>query len=896
MFVFLSCSILYSRVHLYGQTEVRGKLVDTLLFKDRSNASIAFLDKDSTIAQFTRAKKDGAFVLKNVHPGEYRVFISHPSYMVYSAFINVRYGYPLDMGAVYLSPKPDTLPPFVVGPRYILPKIHGDTLEYNTANIKTRINANVEELLRRLPGVQVDENGSITVNGRRIERLLVDGADFFSSDPTMATKNLNADMISKVQVLDKKSDQAQFTGIDDGKTTRTINLTLKEDSKRAYFLKTGMAGDMEGYYNLDGVFGSFDGKRQLALLAMTANIGASGFYGSVGGFSGGIGMTSGSDPLGASAGIGVPRTMGAGIHYADKWPASDGRLLAEYSFIRSSTNPLSSNYLRQTLRDSIYIQRQLAWSSNMQVQHTLNGNFGFNPDSVSSLRLTWGGNNMESNNTYYSLDSSSMNDRLLNDSRRTIRSDVMNREIHGTIMYQLRAHKVRGRNLSVSTGISQQDNSTNGHLFNINHFFFPNGSMGMVDTVDQRKVFNNGLLQLNGELSYTEPLWRSLVLGIVYGVVFNQSHSYQETFALGSGKYDLLVDSLSNRYAYNSLSHHVTINLQGDLKRLKYVIGGQVQDYRYKQTDEIKSTVQRQQYINLAPRANLYYSLNHSSSLNFVYTGNTIQPSITQLQPVQNNNDPLHVVIGNPYLRPGFFHNVELNFESIRATMINASLHWDITTNGVSTRVVTDSLGKQITQAVNVNGTQNTKLYIGLSRNIRSLGLDAGLTTIFNYGRAINYVNDVLSNNINYRPMMELWMKKFVDKKYSFSITSAYGYSFSRSSINPGAPIHYWTQRQYAQLAISPTVSMAVSTGIRYDWRQKLDASDRKNATMIWDAGIEESFLKNRLNLSWRINDILGQNSGINRTTSANQLRETVQNILGRFWMLSASWRFVHKR
>jgi len=144
--------------------------------------------------------------------------------------------------------------------------------------------------------------------------------------------------------------------------------------------------------------------------------------------------------------------------------------------------------------------------------------------------------------------------------------------------------------------------------------------------------------------------------------------------------------------------------------------------------------------------------------------------------------------------------------------------------------------------------------------------------------------------------MMELWIKRFVEKKYSFSTTSAYGYSFSVSSINPGASNHYWTQRQYVQLSIFPIESVTISTGIHYDWRQKLDASDRKNATMICDAGIEETFFKNRLSLSWHINDILNQNSGINRAISANQLSETVQNVLGRFWMLSASWRFVHKR
>ena len=232
----------------YGQSPgsptggAAGRIQDSTLNRSCPLVVVAILNRDSTLLQFTRTRKDGSWSFRGIPAASYLLFISHPSYSDYTARLVIKVDSITDLGTLFLQPKADTLAAVIVTPRNPPVRMRGDTLEYNVANVKMKINATVEELLSRLPGVQIDENGGITVNGQRVQRLLVDGEDFLSGDPTIVTKNFNADMIARMQVLDKKSSQAEFTGVDDGQRTKTVNLVLKDDAKRGYFVK-GEAGD-----------------------------------------------------------------------------------------------------------------------------------------------------------------------------------------------------------------------------------------------------------------------------------------------------------------------------------------------------------------------------------------------------------------------------------------------------------------------------------------------------------------------------------------------------------------------------------------------------------------------------------------------------------------------------
>ncbi|HWK02177.1 MAG TPA: outer membrane beta-barrel protein [Puia sp.] len=874
---------------------IKGRVRDTALNKDCPLAVIAVLQPDSTLLEFTRSRKDGSFSFHGLPAGQYRILVSHPSYSEYSRILTVSDHTVTDLGTLALSPKADTLTAVVVTPKTVPPRMNGDTLEYNTAHMKLKVNANVEELLARLPGVQIDQNGGITVNGQKVQRLLVDGEDLFGGDPTIVTRNFNADMIAKVQLLDKKSAQTEFTGIDDGQRTKTLNLSLKEDSKRGYFVKLEAGGDPQGYYNANGLLGSFKRRRQFAALGMVANNGNTGFSGAMGDLGAGLNVGGGTnDALGASAGGGIPQVIGGGMHYADKWNGNEDHLVGNYQYGRLVTHPVSSSRTEQVLSDSIYIQNQQSSSANNQVQHGLNADYDYIPDSLSAFRFSLGGVDMQGHNEFTATGNSLFNDTLVNDSYRKIHDDVTTQNFRGSIMWRIRARKKAGRNFSILAGMAEQDNTTKGYLYSLNNFYHPDGTLQSADTVDQRKVITTNGLFVNSSINYTEPLWKNAVLGFSYGLSFNKSQSLQSTYNKGDGKYEDYIDSLSNHYQNNVLTQRATLNLQVNDKLFGYTIGGDILHYSYRQMDLLKDSLLKYQYLNFAPRINARYNINPYTGFSFDYGGNTQQPSITQLQPVQNNNDPLHVVLGNPDLHPSFSHHFGLGFHNLRPLVINLGLNYGFTTNSISTKTYTDTLGRQISQAVNVSGSNNAGLYFSINKKIKPVDLDLGFNTNLSYGRSVNYIGQDLSNNDNYNVGGGLSLSKYVAEKYSFSVNSNVNYSYSRSSINTGVLTQYWTQSQNAQFSVFPIRDFEINTNAYYNWRQKTSVFDQNNSTFLWNAFINRNFFSNRLALRWQVNNILNQNAGISRSDYINTHSESNFNVIGRYWMLTATYRFMN--
>lgn len=769
-----------------------------------------------------------------------------------------------------------------------------DTLEYNTTNVKLNSNANIEELLSRLPGVKIDQNGGITVNGQKIQRLLVDGEDLFASDPSIVMRNFNADMISKVQVLDKKSSQSEFTGVDDGQITKTINLSLNKNKKKGYFTKMEAGANPQGYYNCNGLLGSFKGSRQFAALGAAANTGNNGFSGTIGDL--GTGLTvSGApiDALHASTMGGIPRIHGGGLHYANKWNDNEGHLAGNYQYGQLVTNPVSSSRTEQILPDSIYVQNQQSKSMNNQEQQHLSVDYDYIPDTISALKFSLAGKNMQGHNEYASNGNSAFNGNIVNNSLRTIHSDVQNQSFNSNFMWRIRGKKKKERVFSILAGIAKQDNTTKGYLFSLNNFFNSNGNLKSSDTTDQRKTFNTTSLILNGSFSYTEPLWKNAVLGFSYGVSFNKSQSLQSTYNKGDGKYEIYVDSLSNHYENNLLTERATVNLQVNDKTLDYTIGGDILHSSYRQVDLLKNGIQRYRYFNFAPRINAKYSLTAFKGFNFNYNGSTEQPAITQLQPVQNNNDPLHVTIGNPKLFPSFSHDFAVNFYNFKPVVLNVGMNFGLTTNSISTRVSTDSLGRQISQAVNVNGSRHSGLYFSINKKLKNIDLDISFNTNLSYSRSVSYIGNLLSNNDNYNTGGELSLSKYVPDKYNFSINSGVTYTYSQSLINTGVQTRYWTQAQNFQLSIFPIKNLEINTNGYYNWRQKTSTFDQNNSMILWNAFINKLFLRSRIALRCQVNNILNENTGITRNIYINQISESNFNVIGRYWLFSVTYQFT---
>jgi hypothetical protein len=869
--------------------DVQGRLADSNLERGCPSAVVAILNSDSSLVRFTRTKKDGSWSIRGISAGSYLILTSHSSYADFMARISIKGDSIIDLGTLYLQPKSDSLAAVVVTPRNPRMHIQGDTLEYNTTNVKMKVNATVEELLKRLPGVEVDQNGNITINGVPVQHLLVDGEDFFGGDPTIVIKNFNADMIAKIQFLDKKSSQAEFTGVDDGQRTKTVNLVLKEDAKKGYFVKGEVGAGLQGYDNINGMLGSFRGPRQLAVLAMTANNGNTGFSGEGAGLS----VGSASDALGASADGGIPQVKGLGAHYADKLNENEDHVSGNVSFGFMSTRPFSSSLTQQTLPDTVYTQAQSSSSVNFSNQQRLNADYDYRPDSLRAFRFSVGGAKAAGNNQYVSTGSSSFNDTLVNNSQTNIWSITSNDQFNGTVMWRIRARKKKARNFSVTAGMSNQSNTSSGYLYVLNNFYQPDGRLLSIDTTDQRKVISSSNRNLNGNLNYTEPLWKNTVLAVRYNLNFNQSETQQSTFGKDDGKYLDLVDSLSNHYRNNVLSQTVTINLQGTGRPLTYTLGGDIQRYSNLQENVQTDSTLKYQYTTLNPRVDARYAITKEQGISFNYSANTQQPSITQLQPVQNNINPLYITLGNPNLRSSFSQDFGLGFNMVKPIFFNIGLHYGYTTNSISTRVYTDSLGRQISQPVNVSGSENGGLNLGMNHKFKGSGIDLGGNVNLNFGRSVNYVGDILSNNDNLNAGGGLSIGKYVADHYSIRLNANANYSSTVSSVNPSLSTRFWTQSHSFELSWFPIPGLELNTTGNYGWQEKTATFTGNNWTFFWNAFVSKNFLQNRLVVKWRVNDILGENAGIGRSISGNTTTQTTSNIVGRYWMISVSYRLI---
>jgi Outer membrane protein beta-barrel family len=878
---------------LFGQVSGWVKEKDTK--RGYTGASIMLLRADTSLLAQTQSRQEGKFVLSDrLHPGDYIVFVSAPGFeSIYQKLLAID-SLPIDVGILLLLPKSDSLQAVTVRPSALRPKFKGDTIEYNTSNIKMRPNAAVEEMLGRLPGLQIDASGNITYNGEKISRLLVDGEDFFGADPTLVTRNFDASRIDKVQVLDRKSDQAVFTGIDDGSRTKTLNLIMKQDSKNGYFGKVEGGADMQGKYSVDELLAEFKQFEQIAVAGFMSNTGSLGFNADLGESFGGIFFNNNtSDPLGASAGIGIPRFLGSALHYANTWAGSSDHLLGNYQYSSLYTRPVTTSLSIQTLPDSVYGQYRQSHSTNKQQQHWAFATYDVTLDSLSAIRIGSYGSSTLAENQYGDTALSTFNGVNANTSLRTIRDNVSRQNLHFDANYRLRARHHPGKVFSISASWSGTNSTTSGYVYSIDRFFQPNGVLESLDTTDQRKLIADQTINAGGGLSYSEPLSPKTTLGFSYGLNYTGDNEFQGTYGRGDGKYSFYIDSLSSHLQPKTINQEASVNLQGGDNRLSYIFGTGFQRYSYIQKDLRADSTSCYKYWNIVPHAQLRFTLNHFTNFFLEYTAAPQPPTIAQLQPIINNSNPLSITLGNPRLKPGFNQNWRFIFSRISKWIYGVNLNFGLTSNSISSRTIIDALGQQVSQPVNVDGGKTGGVIFSLRKQL--LGLDLGLNLGESFARSFNYLNSELNQTDSYTETGGFSAGYYSAEKYAFQLKTKFSYFDTRSSVNVGAPIRYWTQSHSGNLTLFFIRGFELHTDATYNWEQATSSFTGSTSVLLWNASILHNFLANRLVIKFQANNLLNANAGISRTNSANLNSQSTTNILGRYWLFCATYHFDHQ-
>ncbi|MEO8172604.1 MAG: outer membrane beta-barrel family protein [Sediminibacterium sp.] len=896
------------------QPVLKGNISDTAAKQNLEHALITLLRaKDSTLYKFGRADAKGNFEIKNLVPGKYKLVITAPSYADYGDDITVTNNPLIDLGKIGLITKAHLLEDVVVRQQIAAVRLKGDTMEFRADSFKVRAGANIEEMLRTVPGFQVDKDGKITAYGEKIEKVLVDGEEFFGDDPTMATKNLDAAAVDRFQVFDKKSDQAAFTGVDDGQKKKTINFKLKDSYKRGMFGKLEAGGGPDDKWNNSLMANAFKAKRKISFYGIMSSTGKTGLgweemsqYGDAAGSSFAVTMMDGNtamaiggggDELGA--GQGIPKSWSAGINYSNKFNEDKQSLNGSYKYGKVITEGTGATRAQSILPNNLFFNNQESSSYSDRERNSINASLDLMFDSSFSGKVTVRGYKGTSR-TRSLLHTESLDayGNQVNDGNR-VNSSTADEQMLSTSVLLRKRFKKPGRTFSINFDQRYTETNSEGFLFAKNDYYNKTATPFKSDTTDQEKI--NGRLDktIGARAVYTEPLTKSLTMELSYGL--SQSNSESKLLSYdksGSGKYDNLNKTYSNSYAYDILTNTAGMTLQYTSKKYQASIGGNVSQADIKQTELIKDSVSKFAYKNFFPRANLTYKFNPNRRLSFNYNGSTRQPTIQQIQPVSDNTNPLNIQIGNPNLRQEFNHSFFMyynDFKVLKERGINANISYSTTVDAIRNATVTDTLNKTRYQYINIDGNYSYNGRIGYSQKIPKLWA-ISFNTSYYYTKSVSssYINGLLNHSHYAAHNLSLGLYKYVDKKFDLNLSHTFSYNLSHSTIRPDVNNNYWNMTTYAGFNVQLPGGFEISQNMSANLRERTAVFTTNNNVINWNAYVAKKISKDKKSeIRFSAFDILDQNKGVNRTTSAVTVTEVTTETLHRYFLLSLVWSFT---
>ncbi len=914
---YLLLIILGSAIVGYAQKgSVKGIVYDSLAKQPVPGATISVMDqKDSSLVTFSMSGDNGRFELHGLPNGNFRLLITHVNYHNSStAFSITDQQREIDFGELGIADRNKVLDEVVVTSEAPPITMVGDTIQYNAGSFKTVPNANVEQLLKKLPGVKVDKDGTVRAQGEKVSRVLVDGKEFFGNDPKIATRNLPADAVDKVQVYDKQSDQAQLTGFDDGNYEKTINLKLKKDRKKGLFGKVsagaGTDERYEGRFNVN----SFKGARQLSAIGMGNNTNAEGFsFMDILNFSGALNQMrqaggggnisiSLSDDDAAAIGLnlngnsGINTTWAGGINYNN---IIGSKLDLQSNYFYNRFNPVvKSHLLRQNIvpgGNTFYTED--GYSDNLSNSHRANFNALVQIDSSSSIRIQPAFSYQHSRNITNKAYSTS------NDAGDFVNSgfsdNVSHREgynFSNSIFYR-KKFKHRGRTLSLLLNTSLNNNDGDGSQYAVTNYYTA-GSVYRRDTINQHNDNSSDLRGYSARATYTEPLWKRTLLEFSAGYSFTKNTSDKTTYDYnqGSGKFDQLNSLLSNNYQNEYSYTNAGLRMRKVGKKYNYSLGATWQraELTGKIISDVKDSVISKQFVNILPNATFRYNFTRYKNLSFYYSATTNQPSASQLQPVPDNSNPLYVKLGNPDLKQEFTHAVRTNLSLVNPFK-NRNFFFNLNGQLTQNKIVNfDSLdlttGIRKTKPVNVNGVYNFNLSMSYNMPLRFLkgGLELGSSV--GTGKSRQFVN-LASNTIHTwsaGPFTRITSNP--TDKLSMEIGANYSFNRTHYSLSSGRNAQYLSQEYSASVEWQLPASFTLATDFSYFLNSQRAEGFNTNVP-IWNASISKQFLKySRGEIKLAATDLLNRNTGISRTTNQNYIEDKQVNILRRFFLLSFTY------
>lgn len=780
-------------------------------------------------------------------------------------------------------------------------KVKEDTIEFAADAYKTAPNAVVEDLLKRLPGVEVGSDGKITSNGKEVTKILIDGKEFFADDPKVASKNLPVNMIDKLQVVDRKSDLARITGVDDGEEETVINLTVKKGMKNGWF------GNAEAGYGTDSRYkGSFNVNRfwndnQITLLGGINNINEPGFTDGASGrfrrFGGSNGLTT-SKALGVNFNVGNKEIfrVGGDVMYS----YTDQRTIThqdrKYKFNDSTSSFISDKYARDrghNVRADLRIQWKPDTLNTLEIRPTMSYNSSRSFASDSSLKLA--GDALRTPVTNSRNISSSKGDSW---------------EFGVNVIYNHRFASRPGRSFSVNARFRSSNVHEYEDSWSRNLFYLMNDSLELYDQYMSNHTWSN---TAQARLSWTEPLgnprngnFLTLAYNIQYRwnnadrLTYDNADPFTDPSQFGAARQGELIfnESLSNSFRNHYMNQDVRLGFKHVSRTQTLDVGVSLVPQRSSSHDLIDSArdIPVRTTFNFAPYLRYRWKIAKQSSLNIDYRGRSSQPSMSQLQPVADMSDPLRVTIGNPNLDPTFTHNLRLRFQDFNAEAqrsIMAMLFANMVQNSIVSRTTFYSTtGGRVTTYENVNGVWSAFGMFMFSMPFSGLRtLQFNVHTGARYQHNVGFNNNLrnTSSSINWDIAPSLaWRPDYLElelrPRYSLQSTSNTVKSGNERNLHSYGGMFYAAYNSPFGLTLNSDLNFTATSGYSdgFDTRQ-----------WVWNASIGYQFLRDRnATVSLKAVDILNQTKRVIHNDTGNYEDDTRYNTLGRYVMVTLSYRF----
>ncbi|WP_316833326.1 outer membrane beta-barrel family protein [Pedobacter nutrimenti] len=907
---------------LYAQNgyAIKGFVVDTAYTARLVNSSVSVWNaKDSTLVKYSRVGSNGSFSVPALRPGNFILLVTYPGYADYwEKFSLDSVKKEKDFGKVNLLLKANLLSAVEIKGAVNAVKMNGDTTEFNADSYIIQPNSKVEALLKQLPGVQVSKDGKITAQGKAVDKVLVDGEEFFGDDPTLVTKNIRGDMVDKVQLYDRKSEQASFTGIDDGQRAKTINLKLKEGKKNGAFGKVNAGLATDKMYEGQATYNRFRGKRKFGLYGNMANtgnqMGMSSFDMSSlddmdfsGGGGGMVTMVGGmGEDLdtfdGGYGGQGIPLSRAGGLHYDNKWNSGKESVNGNYKVNNMNVEGTRNVQTQNNYADRITKSNSDEAYTNSSFGQKLDGKYAIKLDSMTNLKVSFGASLKHSETqNIFSESTFREDDTKLNASDRNLDNKTNGKAFRTSVLWTRKFQK-KGRTLSFNVSENITQNHANGFLKSQNRFYDKKGVLlpDSTENTDQYKTNKSNSAVFNSNLAYSEPITASFAAQVNYGLNVNNSSQDRRSYnASTPGEYTVLDSLFSNNYKLDQLTN--TAGLMFNYRKEKSVLnfGTRLVAVKFEQKNVFTDESIKRNFVNWSPQLNYQYMMSPQKSLRFSYGGQTSQPGIDQIQPVRVNTDPLNITIGNPNLKPSFNNNFSIGYNSFKllssqALMVNGS--YSFTMNPIMVNTVRDeTTGKSIYQAVNLTEKNNTNygLNIGFGSAVKALDMNANVNLSANGSTNYSFLNSELNQTKSYGFSANLNLMKAKESKYNFNLDFSPNYNISQSSLQKQFNDNGWGFSSRPSMTLYLPGKIELSSDGEYEFRAKTKSFDENFSRFIWNASISRKFLKDQsLYLTISAKDILNQNNGFNRSASENSIVQTNYTMIRRYVICSLSWDF----